>query len=272
MTARREEYGMDPHAAMYRRFALAGIAAQLLLVTCAWLLPSWSRFGLVDDEISELVLGRNGWIMVIALLVGSLGAIAIAFAVRGLTRGTPGSKAGTVLLGLYGAAGLLAAIFPTNEIGPGADVWAQSLTGRIHLLAAGAGFLAAVAGVVVLAWTLTRDPRWRVLNPWPVLLATAASRCCSRRASDPGPVCCSACWSRWSPAGWSWPPSAPSSWRRTSSTGSPRRPTRTAKRSPRSPPSSTTRSGVEPGHGAARAGRPAGAGRVLHGAPVTIPS
>lgn len=165
---------MDPHAAMYRRLALAGIAAQSLLVACAWLLPLGSRFGLLEDGISELALGHNGWIMVIALALGSLGAIAIALAVRGLTRGTPGSKPGAVLLGIYGAAGVIAALFPTEEAAPGGDVWAQSLTGRIHLLAAAAALLAAVAGLVVLAWTLNRDPRWRVLTPWPVLFATAA--------------------------------------------------------------------------------------------------
>lgn len=164
---------MDPHAGRYGRLALAGIVAQGLLVVCAWALPAWSRFGL-DDRVGELVLGRHGWATGLALLLGSLGAVAIAVALRGLTRGLRGSKTGAVLLGLYGGAGILAASFPTDRLTPGADVWAQSLTGRLHLLAISGALLAGVAGVVVLAWTLTADPRWRVLAPWPVFLATAA--------------------------------------------------------------------------------------------------
>lgn len=165
---------MDPHAGRYGRLALAGIAAQVLLVACAWALPSWSRFGLVDDRVGELVHGRHGWATGMALLLGSLGTIAIATAVRGLTRGTRGSKAGAVLLGLSGGAGILAAVFPSDELRAGADVWAQSLTGRLHLVAMGGALLLGVAGVVVLARVLTADPRWRALTPWPVLLATAA--------------------------------------------------------------------------------------------------
>ena len=51
-----------PRAALLRALAGFAIVAQLALNASAWLLPQFSQFSAIGDYMSELVLGRHGWV------------------------------------------------------------------------------------------------------------------------------------------------------------------------------------------------------------------
>jgi hypothetical protein len=78
-------------------------------------------------------LGRYGFIQALAFLISGLAAIGLAYVIRELTRGSRGSFLGSLLIGIYGLAGLVVGIFPTDRIDSKADIMTQSTTGWVHL-------------------------------------------------------------------------------------------------------------------------------------------
>lgn len=150
------------------------IAGQVLLLASALLLPLVSEFSPVSDNISELVLGRFGFIQTIAFLIAGVTTLGLAYAIRHLTRGTWGSVVGPVLVGVYGLGAIVAAIFPTDRIDTPADVWSSSTTGLIHIGTSLISFVAMVVAMFILSRTFLLDPRWRSLFPWVVLQPGAA--------------------------------------------------------------------------------------------------
>lgn len=154
--------------------ALAAIAGQVALLASAWLLPLVSEYDLISDNISELVLGRFGWVQTIAFVIGGLGTIALAYALRQLTQGTWGSRVGAFLIGIYGAGAVLVAAFPTDRIDRPEDVWSQSTTGMIHITVSLISFMAMIVAMFILFRTFLLDSRWRTLTPWIVLLPCAS--------------------------------------------------------------------------------------------------
>jgi hypothetical protein len=157
-----------------RQLALFAVAGQLILLGSAWLLPLVSEYRLVGDNISELVLGRYGWVQILAFIISGLGIIGLAYAIYRLTSGARGSILGPLLIGIYGFGGVVVAIFPTDRIDSRADVYSQSVFGWIHSLTAAVSFLCVVVGMFVLTWTFSRLVRWRSLVVWSALLAGAA--------------------------------------------------------------------------------------------------
>jgi hypothetical protein len=75
------------------RLAALAIVGQLVLITTALLLPIWSEYSLIGDNISELALGRYGFVQAAAFLIAGLGTIGLAFAIRKLTVGSRGPSA-----------------------------------------------------------------------------------------------------------------------------------------------------------------------------------
>jgi hypothetical protein len=55
------------------RLAALAIVGQLVLITTALLLPIWSEYSLIGDNISELALGRYGFVQAAAFLIAGLG-------------------------------------------------------------------------------------------------------------------------------------------------------------------------------------------------------
>jgi len=124
-------------------FAVFAVVGQLILVASAWILPLVSEYRLVGDNISELAIGRYGFVQTLAFVISGLGVIGLASAIRRLTTGSRGSFVGSLLLGIYGLGALVVAIFPT-------------------------------VGMFVLTWTFARHPRWRSIVVGSALLAGAA--------------------------------------------------------------------------------------------------
>ena len=146
------------------QLANLAIVGQVILFASAWLLPIISEYSLIGDNISELALGRYGFIQTGAFLIAGLGTLGLAFAIRQLTKGSWGSLIGSLLVGLYGLGAILAAIFPTDRIDTTADAWTQSTTGQIHTFVALISFLGMIIGMFILTRTFALLPAWRPLT------------------------------------------------------------------------------------------------------------
>lgn len=159
-----------------RLSAVAGFAilGQVVLLASAWLLPLVSDYGLIGDNISELALGRFGFVQIAAFVVAGLGTLGLAVALRQLTTGTRGSLTGSLLIGIYGAGAILIAIFPTDRIDSPADVSSLSTTGTVHVAVAFVSFVCVVAGMFTLTWTLMRQARRRPPSWWWMLFPAGA--------------------------------------------------------------------------------------------------
>jgi hypothetical protein len=162
------------HPQRLSQLAVLAIVSQILLLASAWLLPIASEYRLIGDNISELVLGRYGFVQTIAFLIAGIGTLGLAFAIRKLTTNTRGSFIGSLLIGIYGAGAILEAIFPTDRIDNPADVLSLSATGMLHVTVALASFLCIIVGMFSLAWTFSRQARWRSLLPMAAILPGAA--------------------------------------------------------------------------------------------------
>jgi hypothetical protein len=145
------------------------ILGQVILFASAWLLPIFSEYRLIGDNISELVLGRYGFIQTAAFIVSGLGTLGLAWAIRQLTKGIWGSLIGPLLVGLYGLGAILVAIFPTDRIDTAEQVFTQSTTGTIHMLVALFSFLGMIIGMFILTRTFGLLPAWRSLMRLSVL-------------------------------------------------------------------------------------------------------
>lgn len=161
---------------MHRLSILATIAilGQAVLLAAAFLLPLVSEFSLVRDNISELVLGRFGFVQTLAFLIAGAGTLALAYVIRQLTAGTWGSLFGSLMVAIYGIGAMLSAIFPTDRIDAPADVWASSTTGLIHIGISLVSFPCMIVGMYVLFRTFILAPAWRPLVPWIVLFPASA--------------------------------------------------------------------------------------------------
>lgn len=152
---------------------LAGLAilGQGVLLASAWLLPLVSEYRLIGDNISELVLGRFGFVQTLAFLIGGATTLGLAYAIRKLTAGVAGSFTGSLLVGVYGVGAIVVAIFPTDRVDSAAQVFSQSPTGLVHMLAALVSFLCMIVAMFILARTFGLVPALRSLLRGSVLFA-----------------------------------------------------------------------------------------------------
>ena len=157
-----------------RSLATAAIAGQFFLLASALLLPLVSEFSLIGDTMSEVVLGRFGWVQTVAFVAAGVGTLALAYALRKLTAGTWGSRVGSLLVGVYGVGAVLIAILPTDRIDSPADMAALSTAGLIHVAVSLVSFVCMIIAMGVFTRTFALDCRWRSLMPWLVLLPTSA--------------------------------------------------------------------------------------------------
>jgi hypothetical protein len=163
------------HPRRLSQLAALAIVGQVLLFASAWLLPLISEYSLIGDNISELVLGRFGFVQTAAFVIAGIGTLGLAFAIRRLTQGSWGSLVGSLLIAIYGAGAILVAIFPTDRVDSPADVWSQSTTGTIHIIVALFSFVCAIAGMFILTHgTFRRAARWRSVSRWLVLFPSGA--------------------------------------------------------------------------------------------------
>jgi hypothetical protein len=150
--------------------AKAALAGTACFVASALLLPLFSEYTLARDYISELAIGRFGFVQTIAFLAFGLGSLALAAGIRRATRGSWGSLVGSVLFGLFGVGVLIDAFFPIDRGGDRP----QTMTGTVHILAASLAFVCAVLAMFVLTRTFKRNARWRSYWRLSLVLALVA--------------------------------------------------------------------------------------------------
>jgi hypothetical protein len=96
--------------------ATLAIIGQLVFAASALLLPIWSEYRLVGDNISELALGRYGIVQSAAFLSVGLGTLGLAFTIGQITVGSRGSLVGSLLVAVYGAEAILCHLHPTQRL------------------------------------------------------------------------------------------------------------------------------------------------------------
>lgn len=150
--------------------AIVGLA---FFAATALLLPLISEYSLTADYISELVIGRYGYLQTAAFFAAGLGTLALAVGVRDATNGSWGTRLGSALVGLYGVGLILAGILPTDEIGLAGRVVSPTSVGTMHSVVSALAFVFVIAGMFVLSRTFKRDARWQAVWPWSLVLALA---------------------------------------------------------------------------------------------------
>ena len=156
------------------RLATIAIVGVVYFAASATLLPLASEYGFAGDYISELAIGRFGYVQTVAFIVLGLGSLALALGVRGATRGSWGSRPGSLLLGLFGVSVLLAGIFPTDAVDAAGRVHSPTTAGTIHIVVSLLAFVSVMAGMFLLSRTFKRDARWRSVWSYSLVLAFAA--------------------------------------------------------------------------------------------------
>jgi len=160
-----------PEGKLTRILCGFAVTGQLFLLASAWMLPFVSEFSLVGDNISELVLGREGGVQALAFVVCGLGTVGLAYVLGTAHRGLRGSAAMSTLILLNGLGLIVAGLVPTDRIdGPG-DLLTLSSSGLVHVVAAFIGLVSAVLAMFVGSWVFGRDCDWRRLVLWSVLLS-----------------------------------------------------------------------------------------------------
>ena len=138
------------------------------------LLPLVSEYSLTSDYISELAIGRYGYLQTTAFFAVGVSSLALAVGIRVATKSSWGSRIGSAFIGLYGLGAILVGIFPTNEVDAAGRVVSPTSVGTVHIVVSALAFVFGIAGMFVLSRTFKRDARWRAFWPWSLMLAVAA--------------------------------------------------------------------------------------------------
>jgi hypothetical protein len=156
------------------QLAWMAILGQAVLLASAWLLPAVSDSSLIRDHVSELALGRFGFVQTAAFLVAGLGTISLAVAIRRVTAGARGSLAGSVLVGVYGVGAILSAIFPTDRVNGPPDLTSMSAGGLIHIAVSFVSFIGVTVAMFILTWTFMRRAGRQLSTWWWIFFPAAA--------------------------------------------------------------------------------------------------
>ncbi|MFZ0214896.1 MAG: DUF998 domain-containing protein [Candidatus Dormiibacterota bacterium] len=155
-----------------RALLIAGAAAGPFYVVVA-VAQGLTRpgFDLTRHDVSLLSNGSLGWIQIANFLVTGLLVIAGAIGLRRALMSGRARTWGPVLVGIYGAGLLGAAVFaadPAAGFPPGTPAGQSTVSwhGMLHLLSAAVGFLSLIAGCFVLArrWAGTRERGWALFS------------------------------------------------------------------------------------------------------------
>jgi hypothetical membrane protein len=148
-----------------KKLLYAGVIGPLLFIV-VFLIEGATRPGYSAwrNMVSQLATGDGGWVQVVNFLVWGTLAIVFAIGLREVLRGTRGSIAAPGLFVLYGAALLVAGIFPTDPaLGypPGAPE-VHTTHGLIHGFSGLAVFVTLAAAAFVMSAHFATEPGARV--------------------------------------------------------------------------------------------------------------
>jgi hypothetical protein len=153
-----------------RKLLYAGVIGPLLFIV-VFLVEGLTRPGYSAwrHYVSQLATGDGGWVQLVNFLVcGSL-AVVFAIGLRSALRGSRGAIGAPILLGLFGAALLVAGVFVTDPaLGyPVGAAQVHTVHGMIHGLAGLAAFTLLPASAFVMAWhfaSTANSRRWVIYS------------------------------------------------------------------------------------------------------------
>ena len=134
------------------RGAFAGLATFPIVVIILNLVQ-WDQYNALTQPMSQLALGRGGWLMAIGFCATGLGILLVALLIR---RTVQGARAVPVLLGLAGVLHFVAAAFPTDPTGVPLTVH-----GLIHNMGGLITLVLAIAAMVIAGFSFRASPAWR---------------------------------------------------------------------------------------------------------------
>jgi hypothetical protein len=145
--------------------AFACIAIFPVVVTVLHLVQAGSYHPL-SEAVSELALGRGGWLMAIAFCALGTGTLLLARTLRQLA--TP-ARVAPALIAISGLLSFVSAFVHAD--GPSAPTTTH---GQVHQFVGVATFLLMIAGMLCLTRGFRRDPYWRSLATPTLTWAIAA--------------------------------------------------------------------------------------------------
>ncbi|MGO4382859.1 DUF998 domain-containing protein [Specibacter sp. RAF43] len=161
----------------YGGAAMAGVVVYAGVDVVLQALPP--HYSPVREAESNLAVGPFGWVMKLNFLGRAATTLCL---VQAVARTGPASRrrsAGAALLGIGGACSGVLAFFTTDIRGADAAPGGTTRIGTVHLVVAGGGFAAALAGITILTGWLRRNPALRRTG-------TAATACAGLAAAGLG--------------------------------------------------------------------------------------
>ena len=148
--------------------AVAGVGGYVLVDVALQFLPP--HYSVISDAESNLAVGPFGWIMNVNFLGRTVTTCCAVAAINRVGWPSRLRRTGTVLMSIGGLSSAVLAFFPT-DVGPGP----ATAVGTVHLFVAGSGFLAALAGILVLTRWVRRSTELAKAYPAALTLAVIAS-------------------------------------------------------------------------------------------------
>lgn len=154
------------HQRMTARLALAGAATTLVfpLLVVALQVIQRGSYSPMRQAMSELALGRDGWLMAVAFCSLAVGSALLARLMHELA----GSRIATTLLGVAAALTALSAFVHADG-----DTSKTTVHGGIHQTAGILTFVAILVAMFFVAPRLRSQPRWRALGNLTRVMAIA---------------------------------------------------------------------------------------------------
>ena len=157
-----------------RRFAtaaMAGVTVYILVDVALQFLPP--HYSVMSDAESNLAVGPFGWIMKLNFLGRAITTLCAIVAINRVGSATGLRRTGVVLMFVGGLCSALLAFFPTDIV-PG-SAGAVTAVGAVHLYVAGLGFLAVLAGILVLTRWIRLGAELAQAFPGALTLAVVAA-------------------------------------------------------------------------------------------------
>lgn len=154
-------------SAMLALLIIIGIVLYVILDVIAQLLPP--HYNALSQAESDLAVGPYGFVMTINFVVRGLLALALVWALGRAVAKSGLSRAGLVLLAIWGIGALVLALSPTDLAGA-----KPTLHGVIHLFVALIAFICGAIGELLLALHFPKDDRWHSLRTPALTIAILA--------------------------------------------------------------------------------------------------
>ena len=144
--------------AILAAFAGLGVLYFLAAVSVAEVLRP--MYDPVQRTISELAVGRYGYLQISAFVALGLSFVALSLGLWQRVRATVTSRLGLVLILVCAASTFVAAAFPTDL----RTAAVATVSGQIHAISASVGYGCLITAMLLLSWHFRRDLPWRTLH------------------------------------------------------------------------------------------------------------